>query len=60
MNETWENGKKKTYFGPHFGPNFISWILTFTLLQAIIVCNYKEKTNLGPFWPQIFFVNFTL
>ena len=55
MNQTWENGKKPNFgadfgsFWPKFGPPppqiFMSFISTrcYTLLQAIIVSNFKEN-----------------
>ena len=51
MNQTWENGKKKTNFGPDFGPfgpNLgpkkivvdFTFIRCYTLSQAIIAWNF--------------------
>ena len=44
MNQTWENGKKHSFgtdFGS-FGPHFTSTTCS-ALLQAIVVCNFKEN-----------------
>ena len=47
MNQTWENGKKNPNFGPKiFFMGFTS-IRCYTLLQAIIICNFKEKYEVG-------------
>ena len=56
INLTEENGKKNNFepdfglFGPNLVPKFFSVNFTFTrchtLLQIIIVCNFKKFTNL--------------
>ena len=54
MNETWENDKKTLILGfilVRFSPNLVSKIFFvgfissryYTLLQAIIICNFKEN-----------------
>ena len=45
MNQTWENGKTPG-FRPDFGPNLVPKVFFrgfSALLQAIIVCNFKEN-----------------
>ena len=53
MNQTWENGKNPNFgpdfglFGPNLGPPnlFVGFTSTssYTLFQAIILCNLKEN-----------------
>ena len=76
INQTWENGKKPNFgpdfcpFWPKFGPQFFLFfvgatsIRCYTLLQTIIVCNFKENQRtklekmaknlvLGPIFAQL-------
>ena len=52
MNPTWKNGKNLVFgpdfglFGPNLGPKIFlgfTFISSYTLFQAIILCSLKEK-----------------